>query len=252
MNTAIRAVYDVDPLENRIMRLDAAADLANVEVSWFRDHTEFRGKQTNREWAVQSITQRTAQTLTTGVKPCQIRIYDKTGHRMKLLALENRRRNKDEQPEPQSFEDRWGYSPFQKVTRIERQLGVTDLVKFGYTKIGHLYELPKADPFRQIIFPNERDFRGIRGSSVIVGGGVQLTIADQIGILWMKDLVERDGVVNAKARLRALCPLRQSYYERWAKWKEFVLPSGGEQLVTRTQLLQSFRASTIRQVKNAA
>jgi hypothetical protein len=248
MNSAVSAIYAVDPLENRIMRLDCAADLPGVPVDWFRNNTEFRGKQTNREWAVQSITQRTAQTLYSGVKPHQLRIYDKTGHRIKLLESENRRRDKDQEPEPQTFEARWGYPPSQIVTRVERQLGGAEVKKFGYAKVGHLYELAGADPFRQIVFPSDLDFRGVAGASVFVGAGFTLSTEDRIGIRWMRDRVERDGVVNAKAMLRSLCSSRDAYYRRWSKWKEFVLPNREAQVVTRTELLDSFRASTLNQI----
>jgi hypothetical protein len=241
MNSHVRAVYAVEPMENRVMRLDLAADISDVPVRWFRDHTEFRGKQTNREWAVQSLTKRNAQTLYSGVKPHQLRIYDKTGHREGLWLSEVRKMAKSEREFKLSFEERWGYDRSMVVTRVERQIGGGEVKTFGYSQVGHLYQLEKADPFDQILFRDDvEDWRG------------ELSADDRIGIEWMRYRVSVDGVVNAKAALRDLCADRQKYHRRWSRWKSFVLATESARLVTRHDLLKSYRASVHKQIKLAA
>lgn len=247
MNCAVSAVYKVDPMENRVMRLDLAADVQGTDVDWFRDHTEFKGKQTNREWAIQSITQRVAQTLTSGVKPHQIRIYDKTGHRKTLLAQEVRKMAREEREFKLSFEQRWGYPETRIVTRVERQIGGAEVKKFGYSQVGHLYQLDKSDPFVQIVFPEDVD-----------PPKRDLTFEDKMGIEWMRMWVAKDGIVNAKVRLRKECDYyfpswgRQAQSERWRKWRKFVLEDESAQRTTRSDLLQSFRVSVNSQLKQAA
>jgi hypothetical protein len=241
MAQTISRVYAVDPIESRIMRLDLAADVEGVSVSWFRDHTEFRAKQTNREWSMQSITQRRAQTLYSGVKPHQLRIYDKTAHREKLYASELRKATKEERAHMLSFDERWGHPASKLITRVERQIGGAEVEKFGYCRVGHLAEVYNADPFLQIVFPEERKRGRIK----------RFSPEDRVGIDWMRDRVARDGVVNAKALLREYCGSRWGFYRRWNRWQEFVMQEASEK-VTRADLLESFRVSTLAQLNYAA
>lgn len=243
MNSAVSAIYKVEPLENRIMRLDLAADIEDVPVDWFRNNTHFRGKQTNREWAVQSITQRGAQTLYAGVKPHQLRIYDKTGHRASLLAGEVRRMARSEREFKLSFEQRWGYSPTKVVTRVERQIGGGEVQKFGYARVGHLYELEAADPFRQIIFPDD-----VRKRRRLEGLGPR----DYAIAKWMEEQSDRDGIVNLRAEMRAVSRNYQQFHNFWKRYGEFAMPVRASRTLARTDLLESFRASTRAQLRQAA
>lgn len=243
MNSCVSQVYKVDPLENRVMRLDLASDVPDVPVDWFRNNTEFKGKQTNREWAVQSITQRTSQTLTSGIKPHQIRIYDKTGHRAKILSSEVRRMQRSEREFAMSFEDRWGYRPTRIVTRVERQIGGAEVAKFGYAKLGHLYELPKCDPFKQIIFPED-----VQPDEELD----ELGIKDRIVAEWLMERSVREGIVNTKALVRRWSHNREAFHSFWRANRGFAMPTGARQMCTRNDLLESFRASIHVQLKQAA
>jgi hypothetical protein len=78
-------VFATDPDPLGLMRVDLTADLEGVPVDFFKRHTKVRCKQTRREFGTvegyQTVAKGTAETLYSGVKPNQIRIYDKTGER---------------------------------------------------------------------------------------------------------------------------------------------------------------------------
>jgi hypothetical protein len=249
MTATIQQLYKIDAQEQRVMRLDLAADTEDVTVSWYRNNTYARSKQTMREWAVQSISSRRAETLTAGNKPSQLRIYDKTGHRKVLLASELRKLSKEDKSLGMSFEQRWGYSPDKIVTRVERQIGGKSAIeRFGYTKVGNLYSLDKADPFSQIVFPGTNVF-----SWPLSGVLRSLPPEQQITAEFLRKLAISDGVTNAKNHLFRMCKHRTQFYRLWKRYEQFVMPlEQQEKPATRESVHTAFLHSMSRQLKRAA
>jgi len=235
-------VYRCDAEENRVMRVDLCSDVEGAPVSWYRDNTQIKQKQVHREWAMQTVSKRNAETLTAGQKPNQLRIYDKTRHREMLLAKEIRRLPKDSRDVGMSFEDRWGYDRTKVVTRIERQVGGAGIKNFGFAKVGHLWELAKTDPFIQIVFPDDVTNRRTKPFK---------DFRDTMSAAYLRELAERDGVQNARSELWRLCENRYQFYRAWNKYKEFILPTVAGN-VTRQDVMASYRASINHQLLRAA
>jgi hypothetical protein len=85
MDAIIRQVFDVDPATLELMRVDLAADVPGVPVSWFRDHARFEfkrfassiNKAEAQELEFIGMGTAVAQSLYAGRRPNCIRIYDK-------------------------------------------------------------------------------------------------------------------------------------------------------------------------------
>jgi len=84
-------LFDGEAEEYGIMRTDLTADVPDVTVPWFKDHTYIPGKQYRAEIGeipslpgvpYRRVSQCLAQTIYAGKKPHQTRIYDKVGERM--------------------------------------------------------------------------------------------------------------------------------------------------------------------------
>lgn len=246
-------VFDCDAAENRVLRIDLAADLENVPVQWFRTSSFVKFKRTQREWGFSTVSSTRADTLYAGQKPNQIRIYDKTGHRKMLLASELRRMTRDEREYAMSFEDRWGYSPEKIVTRIERQIGGKQPKTMGIHLVGEIPKIEFLDPFDHIILPSDVFARGLKM------GMKHLITADHL-----REMALRDGVSNTRNYLWRMCSGErggsdearkrrqdQKFYREWFRYREFVMPKVAGN-VTRLDLLAAFRASTAAQLRLVA
>ncbi len=83
----VLSLFDVDPWNLELMRVDLAADVDGAPVSWFQDHAYVNRKQyssrieKSQEMELQFVGMGTAiaQTIYAGKRPNLIRIYDKLG-----------------------------------------------------------------------------------------------------------------------------------------------------------------------------
>lgn len=235
-------VYDSPADENRVMRLDCAADLPGAPVQWFRNHTHVARKQTHREWGMQSLSGRRAETLYSGVKPNQIRIYDKTGHRAMLLQREIIKMPRESRAYAMTFEQRWGYPQSTVVTRVERQLGGLGPKRFGMHLVGDLGKLECVDPFLQIIFPG--DWKAKKP--------VKFKAVDRIAGLHLAAMVKQDGLLHTQNFIFAEAGSRTQGYVLWNRFREYLTSIEAENTVTRKDLLSSFRTTIYEQFKLAA
>jgi hypothetical protein len=260
--------------ENRVLRIDLAADVEGTTVDWFRENTQVRMKQMMREWHHTTASGRHAETLTMGQKPNQFRVYDKTGHRAKLLADELRKMSTTLEPYEEddgtitqrsqrsfglSFEQRWGYPIDRVVTRVERQIGGKAPEKQGIGRVGNLVNLDSIDPFTALELPSDKRIIGPLHLSQ------QNFPEESVMIEVLREKAQRDGITHAKNYLWRLCrftgdaPLEDSralnrqhqrFYRRWKKYKPFVMPVADGNL-SRRDLLESFRGSIHPQLKAA-
>lgn len=85
MRAIIRQVFDVDPSRLELMRVDLAADVPGVPVSWFRNNARFQYKQfassidkaEESELEFIGMGSAVAQSLYAGRRPNCVRIYNK-------------------------------------------------------------------------------------------------------------------------------------------------------------------------------
>ena len=156
-------VFDCDPERLGIMRVDLTADVADVPVDWFKRHTLVQAKQTRREigsvQTYQTVTKGRAETLYAGVKPNQIRIYDKVAERRmqygKYLQKFHRMSAENgfaESLQPTSFEAMYGHNDAATITRVERQVAARDIEKMGLVTLKSLTRADLLDPFKKMLF----------------------------------------------------------------------------------------------------
>lgn len=87
MGRIVRELFLVDPDSLQVMRIDVAADVPGISVSWFKDHGYVSRKrfssriEKSHEFELQfvAMSNATSQTLYAGKRPNLMRIYDKLG-----------------------------------------------------------------------------------------------------------------------------------------------------------------------------
>ena len=167
-----RTIFRDDPEQWGIMRADLTADVP-VPVRWFKEHTFAQFKRTTRELGniqptrYQMVRKGDAETLYAGVKPNQLRIYNKTLERWARHQLDVQRvirkakKEASEQcrvfvmPDILSFEERYGYSKDKVITRVERQCYGRDLEKLELKRFADLKYGDILRPFDRIKFSEQ-------------------------------------------------------------------------------------------------
>src|SRR5439155_10620589 len=120
----IERIFEVDPYQLEIMRVDLAADVPGISVLWFLTNGRVNFKRFSNagtgNFEYQQQGQRGPETLYYGKKPNCYRIYNKIReyeHQYRKLA---RAAGEGEIP---SFETMFGLSQDNTLTRVERQSG---------------------------------------------------------------------------------------------------------------------------------
>jgi len=162
-------VFASDPDELAIMRVDLTADIEGVPVDFFKRHSMVQCKQTRRELGTvehyQVVAKGKAETLYSGVKPNQIRIYDKTGERrmqygkyLRRFARESAELPESAEIEATTFEAMYGHGMYDVITRVERQVAARDVEKIGVATLRALrLKADALNPFAKMVFFDGRD-----------------------------------------------------------------------------------------------
>jgi hypothetical protein len=170
MAEIISQLFEVDPCDLRLMRVDLAADVEGVPVPWFREHALINRKQFSSRFEksidseVEFVAMGTAraQTLYAGKRPNLIRIYnklaewfcqykkiDRNARRFNagLAALElTPERKQYAEIHPQSFatfckQEGYAFQEGSILTRVEQQIGgdrfPSELCTFGDLRHAH-------------------------------------------------------------------------------------------------------------------
>jgi hypothetical protein len=184
-------VFDVDPMQAEIMRIDLAVDVLDYPVQWFRQNARFAQRRYSAEYA-RVVSERTAvETLYFGCRPNIVRIYDKTQER----RIRYRRLNsKANVAVVLSFEEMFGHRDDQVLTRVERQYGGGRVPK----EIGTMQQLQQngasIDPFEPLRFLpvaiSEESISELTGDAFVRGHGV-LRLVERFGYHEAKRLLDR-------------------------------------------------------------
>jgi len=122
----ITQIFDIEPRQLEIMRIDFAVDVPDLSVQWFREtvrvaHKRWRAAVTGDAF-YSEMGNGNIQTLYFGKRPNLTRIYDKQAeyrHAYKTLV-----RNLGKGVEPPTFESLYGSVANGRIlTRVERQIG---------------------------------------------------------------------------------------------------------------------------------
>jgi hypothetical protein len=163
------SVFQMEPDDIEVMRVDLTADIEGVPVDFFKRHSLVRCKQTRRELGqaqpYQTVAKGMAETLYSGVKPNQIRIYDKSAERRMQYQKYCARFARESAHLPDSaeivattFEEMYGHEMFDVITRVERQVAGRDVEKIGVSSLRDLrLRADLLNPFEKMIFFDNRE-----------------------------------------------------------------------------------------------
>jgi hypothetical protein len=100
LESTIEQIVDQNPSQCGLGRIDLAADVRDVGISWFRNNTYVQYKQficahaRLVEGEMSEMGKKVYQTLYFGKKPSCVRIYDKVAERLAHFALRKKRETK--------------------------------------------------------------------------------------------------------------------------------------------------------------
>lgn len=250
-----RRMFHCDPDDLGIMRADLTADIPEVPVPWFRDHTLVSHKRTTRiigeipNTRFMTVASGVAETLYAGKSPNQFRIYDKTGERMFQLKRENHKiaaLNKksllDSRPGESvvlpmmTFEQMFGYDPKKVITRVEVAIHGKSLEKIGLVRAADLRKTPWMHPFEKIKFINDKK----------LDCDPSLYSNDEwcAGLYW-QSVARQHGIAAAKREMYRMHG-NKHFYEKWKVFVPFMQTS--EKRCSYEHLQSEFSSSCHRQL----
>jgi hypothetical protein len=179
-----------------------------------------------------------AETLYAGVKPLQLRIYNKTEERLHQWRHQARlylRNFPDGEPIP--FECMFGHSEHEIITRVERQIAGRDIQKLGFSDFKSLQLAPFVSPFEKIVFyepeasePSIEEYGFLRWTSG----------------MYLREKVQVEGVAETRAFMKN--QFGRNFYREAKIYEPFLhLPSSGPCIDAET-LLNLFQRSAIAQI----
>ena len=270
MAEIIVSLFDVDPWSLPLMRVDLAADIEGVPVSWFQANAYVSRKQfasrieKSRDVEVQFVkmAQGLAETIYAGKRPNPVRIYNKIAelkmqHRRKEIRCErfNRRMEKMDLNLEQKYygaryvppfetfcrEEGFDYRPEMIVTRIESQRGS---------------RLPKKmRTFSDLLFADEYEpFRGLKltGAQAVVNLDAPpegVPVRNWLAALGLRTLSEAHGSLQT-ARSIVFKHANGNGKRIFDTLEECTL--GIRPPVTIDQIHDYFRQSTLRQLSHVS
>lgn len=270
MENIITGLFDVDPRTLRLMRLDLAADIEGVPVSWFRGNATFRRKQfssrieKSHETEVQfvAMAKATVETVYAGKRPNLIRIYDKIGEwNVQVKKLQRAVKRFNAQMDKMGLSDEEKYygarvAPTLKqfcgthghrftegdvLTRIERQAGgnrIPDVLR----TFGDLYSASEFHPF---------DALRLTAASTIVSLDTPpdgAPVRDWLAAIGRRTLIEHMG--SAQAAHSIIFKYANGNGRRVMESLDRCAPSE-RSAVTIDEIHDSFRKSTLRQTSQS-
>jgi hypothetical protein len=202
---AIGDVSESDPRHLAIMRIDLAVDVPAYPVEWFRQNTRIARKRNTLEYDRLVSERKRVETLYFGKRPNIFRIYDKTEEQRVEYQRMNSKRNACEPL--LTFEEQYGHSENEILTRVERQYGGGRVPK-QITNLERLQEnaisLNPFDPLRFLpITISEQSVDELDGDAFIKGQGI-LRLIETRGYHEAKRLIDHKTCRNADRLLAQL------------------------------------------------
>lgn len=248
-------MFQGDPEELELLRVDLTADIADVPVRWFKEKTYVAGKQTTREIGTvapipyMAIRQGKAETLYAGVKPNQMRIYDKVGEQLMQYKRYVRQQVKEakmrmmddyvvEIPLIPTFKERHGFTEDEVVTRVERQVHGRDLEKLRLTNLRSLTVADALEPFKALRFFTEDPDDNLSLP--------QWGWRDWHAGMNMRRMSEGMGMGDFRKMMQA--ELGTNFYREWSKFAPFLRGKSRVIGITSAKLQNEYMRSTILQM----
>lgn len=123
MTHEVRRIFNLPmrPDQLEVMRVDLAADVSDVPVTWFKDRVRVHFKRFGCEIGTYMQMGRGVETLYFGKRPNCYRIYDKAHEREEGYRKMLGKVSPD--AEVPSYEEVYGHTRDAVITRVERQMG---------------------------------------------------------------------------------------------------------------------------------
>ena len=225
-------VFAIDATELGVMRIDLAADIRGVAVSWFDHHTRIRWKRLASDHnRIVRYGKSDLETLTYGARPNCFRIYNKIAE----WQTQYRKLSRKAEAGYPCFEDVFGYPENGVVlTRVERQIAGGRVPQHIGT-FGRLTALPEFNPFDPL--------------ELLCAAGPEPG-ADEVGFehyaigKFIQSLIRQYGLHRARSWLNKHA--NRNGQRLLKRYRRFI-PAEGDG-VTQEKLLQVYRASVTRQL----
>ncbi len=247
------SVFDMNPDDLGIMRVDLTADIEGVPVDFFKRHTVVQHKRTRREFGTlegyQTIAQGKAETLYSGVKPNQIRIYDKTSERRMQFekmcvrfARETAELPESVEIEAPDFEKIYGHGMWDVITRVERQVAARDVEKLGLVSLRALrLKADLLNPFEKMIFFDGKEPEPRREDYSFRNWHCGMDLRRR---------VEMFGLADVERQMKAECG--DNYKRERKAWAAFLRLKSNVVGIDAQGLRSAYATSTARQLLRAA
>ena len=238
MDEVIATVFDVDPGEMRLMRIDFAADMDGIPVAHLYDSLRVKFKRSTDaigELDYETVGGRRLEYFRYGKSPNCVRVYDKPAECMARFRGLIKRSNPD--AEPPTFEDLFGFPADTIRARVERQAGGGRIPE-ELSTFGQLRDAAKVNPFQNIeILPDSFPFPDPK----------QCGAAHSVKLAGIQSFIKKYGYQQARAALN---------YDRNAKrmmdeYKEYLDASRASTELTVESIVNSYRCSVARQIDNS-
>lgn len=192
MSQIIATVFDVDPDEMELTRIDFAADLDGIPVVHlygsvrikFKRSTDARG-----EFDYEIVGGRRLEYFRYGKSPNCVRVYDKPAECMARFAAMLKQSNPD--AELPSFEDIFGFPPDMIRSRVERQAGGGRIPK-SLSAFGQLRCAAQFNPFQNV---------EIKSNSFPFPDPKHVGASQSVKLAGIRSFIEKYGYQQARATL---------------------------------------------------
>jgi len=252
MRQEIQRIFDTESGPLELMRVDLAADVPGVPVSWFKQNvlgqykrwTADIGTLDTSDAQVSSMGKTGVETFYLGKRPNVIRMYNKIAERWQEYSRRKKRALFEAKKQARggplnfsfpAFEALFGYPEEGLIlTRVERQIAAGRVPKVLAT-FGHLGRAADLDPFERLVFlnggkpepnPDHYDF-----ATFAQGMYIRQLIQDE-GIHRAKQFLNRHSMRNANRMLR--------------RFRDFIPDDAGR--VTQKMLVNKYRDSVSKQL----
>ncbi len=192
----IRCTFDLDPLQAVVMRIDLAVDVFGYPVEWFRHNTWIMWKRSGSEFGSWSSRRKQVETLYFGQGANVFCVYDKTAERRVEYRRVTRRPSNKALPR---FEDLYGHSEQEIVTRVERRYGPGKIPETIRTLAEGQKNATDLNPFESLRFlpitVSEESINQLRGDVFLRAQGL-LRLTERHGLHDAKRLLDKKTCRN--------------------------------------------------------
>lgn len=236
-------VFNTDPAQLEAMRVDLAADVERVPVTWFHSRLRAQYKQFAAkigkeiiELEYSEMGRRELQTLYYGKRPNCFRIYNKTAEYLHQFKMAKRASKGDNSG--QSFDEIYGIPSTFTLTRVERQIGggrvpdklaTVQTIQENAAEFNPFDRLKLSSAGRPV--PDAGDYR----FETYQTGMRMRELAEEKGLQWVRQMVWSRCGSNAD--------------RTWKKYADFMPAEDGDGITEQT-LFEKYQESVSKQLAN--